>query len=416
MKRKTIAFFLKIFSKKVLKKYQPKIIAVLGSVGKTSTKEAIYCVLKGDFSVLKNEGNLNTEIGVPLTILLGKDAKRNIFLWIFNFLKAIFLIIFPYKNYPKILILEMSEDQPGLLNYLFDLTKPEVAVFSWFSEIPVHIENYPSLEKFQKEFVSFFQKIEPGGLIVLNEDNFLTEKIKEKAKAKILTYGFSQESDFRASNYKLTLFNNEEIEMSFRLEYQSSFLPIKVKNVFSKTQVYPLLSAIAVGQFFGLNLLKMAQKLEDYQIPKGRLHLFKGIKNSLILDDSYNANVDSMINALEVFEELYQLFKEKNKVERKILILGDMLELGEFSEKAHQKIGEKASEIGDYLFAIGEKMAIAGKIFEKIKGKDKVFFFKNYRQALLRIKEFLKEKDFLLIKGSRAINLDLIFSSLKKPS
>jgi len=412
MKRKIIAFLLKIFSKKVLEKYNPEIIAILGSVGKTSIKEAIYCVLKDDFSVLKNEGNLNTEIGVPLTILLGKDAKRNIFLWLFNFLKAFFLILFPYKNYPKILILEMSEDRPGLLNYLFDLTQPKIAVFTWFSEIPVHLENYSSLEEFQKEFTSFFKKIKEDGVVILNQDNFLAKKIKEEIKAKVLTYGFSKESDFKATNYKLSLNENEEIEMMFRLEYQNSFLPVKIKNVFSKTQVYPLLASIAVSQIFNLNLLKVVQKLENYQIPQGRLHLFKGIKNCLILDDSYNANPDSMLNALETLQELYLLLKEKRNLQRKILILGDMLELGILSGISHQKIGEKAKEVGDYFFAIGEKMKLAAEIFEKEKGKDKVFCFQNYKDALFKIKDFIKENDFLLVKGSRAINLDLITNQL----
>ncbi len=412
MKRKILAYFLKVFSRIVLKKYQPKVIAVVGSVGKTSTKEAIYCALRKDFKVLKNELNLNTEIGVPLTILLGQDAKRNIFLWLVNFLKALRLIIFPCKNYPEILILEMSEDRERLLNYLFKLTQPEIAVLSWIGEIPVHLENYSSLERFKKEIISFFAKIKENGLVVLNKDNYLFEEISKKVKAKIISYGFSPDADFCASNYKLSLKENNEIEMSFRLEHQNSFLPVRVRNIFSKNQVYALLSALAIGQYFGLNILEIAQNLEEYQTPKGRLHLIEGVNNTLILDDSYNANPDSVLSALETFNDLYQLFKEKRSLKRKIVILGDMLELGEMSELAHKKVGEKVKEIADIFVSIGEKMKIASEIFLKEKGEDKVFIFENSLEARKRIKEIIFENDFILVKGSRGMHMELITQSL----
>ena len=408
MKRKFIQRILKSLSQAILKKYQPLIIAVIGSTGKTSTKEAIYCVLKDNFQVGKNELNLNTEIGAPLTLILGKNAKRNIFLWLYNFLKAFFLIIFPYKKYPKIWILEMSEDRPGILTYLFNLTQPKIVVLSWIGEIPVHIANYPSLNAYKKEIISCCQKLKADDVLVLNTDSFLFEEIKEKSSAKIITYGIFKKADFSVTNYKLILNEEGEIEMHFRLETQDNFLPVKIKNIFSQVYLYPLLSAIVIGDYFNLNLLTITNALENYKVPKGRPHLIEGKNGSLIFNDSYNANPDSTLAALNSFQEVFEVLKEKKNLKRKILVLGDMLELGEYSSMAHQKIGEETAKIGDYFFSVGKEMKLTGEIFSQQKGEDKVFFFEDSSSCAKAIETFIQTGDFVLVKGSRGMHLEIV--------
>src|SRR3989344_878371 len=191
MLRNIIKFKLRILAQLVLLKYKPKIIAVTGSVGKTSSKEAIFCVLNKYFTVRKSEFNLNTEIGVPLTIIGGINAGRNIFLWLFNFFKALGLIIFPFK-YPKILVLEYAADRPGDITYLARCFKPYIGVITTVGDIPVHVEFYSGPEAVAREKFQIIAKIDKNDWSILNFDDKKLLALKNKTKAKIFTFDFEE--------------------------------------------------------------------------------------------------------------------------------------------------------------------------------------------------------------------------------
>ena len=184
MKRKLLQHLLKILAKLVLWRYKPMVIAVTGSTGKSSTKEAIYYALKNDFQVERSTSNLNTEIGLPLTIIHGYDAKKNVFLWLANIFHTLGLIILKSKNYPKIWVLEMSEDQPNLVSYLARLCRPKIGVIPWIGEIPVHVEFHQSAKALQEEIQNLVSFLPLDGTAILNYDNSLSLEAKEKTKAK----------------------------------------------------------------------------------------------------------------------------------------------------------------------------------------------------------------------------------------
>jgi len=401
--RKILAFL----AQRVLKKYQPKIVAIGGSYGKTSTKEAIFQVLRNHFRVQATFANLNTDIGVPCTIIKGYDAKRNIILWLQNFSKALKLILFKDKDYPEILVLEMAADKPGDLKYLTQLFRPEISVLTGIGEPPVHLANYPSLESLLAEKAYLFKNLKPNGLTILNQDSKRIDYFKKEIKTKFLTFGFEESSQIRISDYRFHQAEYQNLDhsyISFNVSYQGNVVPFRMPVIF-KSYAYAAAAAVAVGLNFNLHLVEISEALNNFCPPEHRLALKKGIKNSWLIDDSYNSSPDSLKAALEALAQF--------QVGRKIAVLADMLELGEETEPAHLKIGEIIFNYADVFIAIGPKMKFAfEKASEENISKKELFWFENSFEAKKMIQDFLREGDLVLLKGSHAMHLEEVLAEI----
>jgi len=406
MKRKFIQYTLKYLTKLILWRYKPLIIGVTGSVGKTSTKEAIYTVLKNKFRVERNVFNLNTEIGMPLTIIRGKDAKRNILFWFYNFFHTFWFFIFKTKKYPQILVLEMSEDAPGMIKYLVDLARPKIGVITTIGDPPVHLEYYKNANQLIEEIGYLPQNLTLDNSMILNADNALVLDFKDKTVAKVLSYGFSEYSDVKVTDYKLINIDDlKNIGMSFRLEASGSFVPVKIEGVFGKAQVYALAAAAAVGLSLDMNLVEISEAILDYKIVEGRTKFIPGIKNTWILDDSYNACPDSVRAVLDLLKEI--------PANRKIVVLGDMKELGINSKQAHIEIGRNIADVAKFFVAVGEEMVFAKEIIDSEYSDIETFWFKDSKQAKKFIKEMMKKGDLVLVKGSHSMEMEKITEYIK---
>jgi len=406
MKRKFIQHILKYLTKLILWRYKPLIIGVTGSVGKTSTKEAIYTVLKNKFRVERNVFNLNTEIGMPLTIIRGKDAKRNIFLWFYNFFHTLWLFVFKTKKYPQILVLEMSEDAPGMIKYLVDLARPKIGVITTIGDPPVHLEYYKNTNQLIEEISYLPQNLTLNDSMILNADNELVLDFKDKTVAKVLSYGFSEYSDIKVTDYKLINVDDlKNIGMSFRLEASGSFVPVKIEGVFGKAQVYALSAAAAVGLSLDMNLVEISEAILDYKIVEGRTKFIPGIKNTWILDDSYNACPDSVRAVLDILKEI--------PANRKIVVLGDMKELGVNSKQAHIEIGRNIADVAKVFIAVGEEMVFAKEIIDNEYSDIETFWFENSKQAKKFVKEMMEKGDLILVKGSHSMEMEKITEHIK---
>ncbi len=353
---------LKFLAILILKKYQPKIIGITGSVGKTSSKEAIFTILNLHYQVRKNEKNYNNEIGLPLTIIGAESGESSIIKWLGVFIKALGVLIFPVK-YPEILILEMGADRPGDIKYLTDFIKCNVAVLTDISES--HLEYFKTIDNVIKEKWTLVKSLKSNGLAILNIDNqkILKSKNQEKnSNLRFLTFGFSEGADLKALEviYNYNDNKKEIYGLSFKLNYKGTIIPIRLRNILAKHNIYATLTAIAVGIEFKLNLVEIATSLEKFSMPTGRMNLIEGIKNTSIIDDTYNASITSTISALEVLKEI--------QAPRKIAVLGDMLELGLETESGHKSVGKKFLEIKDGIFfAVGERMQFAAEELVKHK-------------------------------------------------
>ena len=347
-----------------IKKYQPSIIAVTGSVGKTSTKEAIYVVLKDHRKTRANKGNFNSDLGLPLTIL--GDWKADDF-FLFSrenpvgekqWEKAQFLfkvisigllrLIFGFrKNYPEILVLEYAADKPGDLKYLLDIAKPQIGVITAIGEIPVHIESYSSPEAVAREKVKVIEALPAVGFAVLNYDDETVLDLQDRTRAHLFTYGFDSNAGMKITNFENLMDNERPIGIIFKLNYAGSFLPVKLEGVFGKAQAYAAAAAACIGIIYGSNLVKISKALSQYKAPIGRGQLINGVKGSYIIDDSYNASPLSMLAAVDTINSI--------KAKRKIAVLGDMLEIGKYTEGAHKNVGKAAAKVFDILFTVGER-------------------------------------------------------------
>src|SRR3989338_1122689 len=299
MSKKILCFILKILAQATLWRYKPLVIGVTGSVGKTFTKEAIYTVLKEKFNARRNVKNYNNEIGAPLTILGQASGGKSVWQWLQIFLIGFFEIFYT-KNYPKILILEMGADKMGDISYLTGFIKCYVGAITAIGEIPVHVEFFQSVNQVAREKSNLVRSLNADGWAVLNYDDERVRAMIKKTSAQIFTYGFDEQADLRASNFEQRLDNLNEAGISFKVDYQGSNVPIRLKDIYARHQVYSILAGMAIGLIFKMNLVEIGEALKNHQSPVGRLHLLRGIKNTWIIDDTYNSSPSSSLGALEL--------------------------------------------------------------------------------------------------------------------
>lgn len=426
-------------ARRVMEKFNPDAIGITGSAGKTSAKEAIYAVLANSNSLkfsfgqntiaAKTKGNLNNELGLSLNIIkdwktetlklvsrsqpAGTKKVKKVFFWLRAILTAFCAIIFGrVKKYPKILVLEYGADRPGDIKKLLKIAKPKIGVITTIGQTPVHVEFYNDVEEVAKEKFKLIDALPVGGWAVLNFDDEMVMNLKERAKAKIITFGFNEGADIKIFNFENRSEHNNPEGIFFKVQYQGNVIPVTVRNVFGKPQAYAVGAAFAVGVIYNLNLVEIAELIEKHYVPeKMRMNLIQGIKETWLIDDSYNASPLSMTEALATLKDL--------KAERKVAVLGDMLELGKYSLEAHENIGKMVGDIADVLVTVGPRAKfIAAKAKEIGKGKfedDKnIFSFDVVSEALEPIQSMIKKNDLILIKASRGIELDKVVDEIKK--
>lgn len=406
--KKIVVWCITLEARLVLKKYKPKIVGVTGNVGKTSTKDAIAAVLSKKFTVGKSSKSFNSEIGVPLSILGISSAMSSRwskpFVWLRNLYAGLKLLL-AKNNYPEWLVLEIGADKPGDISTVSRWLSPEVVVVTAIGEVPVHVEFFGSREKLIEEKGHLIESIKPGGALLINSDDdyVLSMVTRLKVPAKVLTYGFDKKSLFRISNYRVSL-----LGISFRLDYEGKMMPVKISGVYGKPNSYIATAAIAVGVSQGVNILRAIDAFGSYERAPGRFKRIEGINGSIIFDDSYNASPLATDMALQTFSE----FKGGG---RRIIVLGDMRELGKYSDDAHRNIGRKIAKIADIFVAVREQSRIAARAAEAagMKG-DNIFCFDNSVLAGEFLKTAILPGDMILVKGSESIRMERVVSRIMK--
>jgi len=380
---KFIQYILKYYAKKVVLLHRPIVIAITGSVGKTSTKEAIYQVLKSEYGdkVRSTKGNLNAEFGIPLTIL-GYSKMPNKFIWPVFLLLAYFRT--NIKKYPKYLVLEMGVDKPGDMGYYTQIVKPDYAVIT--STTPAHMANFETVSDYQKEKISLINFLKEDGIAIVNYDD---EKLGQLTGRRIVTVGAGEgKPDYKAEIISTSLAGTE-----FRINSVGYKVAVKSKMIGNQF-VYANLFAFAIAKIFGINLIKAAKSLEKIKRAPGRMNLIKGIKNSLIIDDSYNSNPTSLKAALD-------LIKHVKHNGRKVAILGNMNELGNMEKESHLMAGAMTKDIVDLAIFVGKN---AENMLEGYKDKQSCLIYRNRTELEASLPGLIKENDLILVKASQNNN------------
>jgi len=398
--KKIITCILRIESKLVLLKYKPKIVAITGSVGKTSTKDAVYAVISGVSYVRKSEKSFNSEIGLPLTILGCPNGWGNPIIWFKNILVGLKLIIFR-NQYPKWLVLEVGVGHPGDMKRTASWLKTDVVIITAIGETPAHIEFFNSRKHLVEEKAGLIKTLKKGGVLVLNADDETVLEMKNKTKHRTITYGFKEGADLRGSGDNI-FYDEKKCPQGiiYRVDEEGKSLPVVIKGVFGKNHVYASLGALALTSGLKFNMLEAINKLQDYDVPPGRMRLLKGVNDSLIIDDTYNSSPFACRSGLETLGEV------KN-MGRKIAVLGDMLELGKHTKNAHEEIGKIVPEKAGVLLVVGQRsLSIKTGALEAGMNSENIFDFGNSYQAGEFLKNFIKKDDLVFIKGSQGMRME----------
>ncbi|MBI3589263.1 MAG: UDP-N-acetylmuramoyl-tripeptide--D-alanyl-D-alanine ligase [Candidatus Liptonbacteria bacterium] len=405
---KILKAVLKRLASVTLWRYRPGIIGVTGSVGKTSTKMAIAAVLKGDRLIRFAQGNFNNEIGLPLTILGDYSEVKGIFFWMSVIFRSLWQILGPKNtHYPELLILEYAADKPGDIKYLLSIARPNVSIITAIGDIPVHVEFYNEAEEVAREKGRLIEFLPTAGFAILNKDDEAVLNLKDRTRAHLMTFGFNRGSDLRITNFETRIFEGVPTGLSFKLEYGGSTVPVKIDHAIGKAQGYAAAAAAAVGIAFGFNLIKVSDRLKNYQPPRGRMNLVRGIKSSLILDDSYNASPMSMHAALDTLRDL--------PAKRKIAVLGDMTEIGSYTIGAHETLGRLAADVVDILVTVGPRGKIIAESAQKTGlNKKNIQVFEDVDEAKKPIRELIRKGDLVLVKASHIIQLNEIVEEIQE--
>ena len=406
--KKFIVYILQIEARLVLWKYKPKVVAITGSVGKTSTKDAVYAIISGISYVRKSEKSFNSEIGLPLTILGVPNGWNNPITWLKNIAKGFWLFIAPHR-YPEWLVLEVGIGKPGDMKRTASWLKSDAVIITAIGETPVHIEFFNSRKHLVEEKAQLIKTLKKDGLLVLNADDETVLEMKTKTKNITITYGFKPGADILGSGESIFYDENDFPKgIIYRVDEGGKSLPVIIEGVFGKNHIYASLGALALASGLKWNTLDAVERLKNYDVPPGRMRLLEGINDSFIIDDTYNSSPFASEEGLKTLGGV------KNK-SRKIAVLGDMLELGKHTKNAHEHIGQVVKENVDVLVVVGQRAKdIKEGSINAGMDSENVFDFQNAHEAGEFLKDFIKKNDFVFVKGSQGMRMERAVETILK--
>ena len=386
-----------------LARFKPSVVAVTGSVGKTSTKDAIYTVLARSFHVRKSEKSFNSESGVPLTILGCPTAWSNPLGWVKTLIMGA-LVLFR-NRYPQWLVLEVGADRPGDIGKIARWLRADVVVITKFSQIPVHVEFFASPRDVIAEKSKLLDALVDDGVLILNADDDDVLALKAQVRTKVMTYGFSDTATVMGSHDHVIYEEREgkkfPLGMTAKVNWNGSSIPLGIQGTVGRPELYSGLAAVAVGLSQDLNLIEMAETLSmDHETPNGRQKLIPGIKNTEIIDDTYNSSPVALAESLTNLKNL-------ECDGRKIVALGDMLELGKYTVDAHEKAGEFLAHFADLLITVGVRAHhFADGARRAGFAENKIVDFEDSRKAGKYLDTYIHEGDVVLVKGSQSLRME----------
>lgn len=398
--KSVIAFKLAILARLVVRRYRPHVVMVTGSVGKTSTKDAVAAVLAARFYVRKSQKSFNSEFGVPFTILDVDNPWDNPLAWFSLVKKALALLILP-NHYPNMLVLEVGADQPGDLARILRIVTPDAVVVTRLPDVPVHVEAYASPEAVREEEFSPAYALAAGAPLIVSADDPHALESARRVSARLISYGAIDGAQVHIGPVSFYKENDVVVGMHTSVTVDGESGDLIVKGSVGATQVFPPAAALGVAQAFSIPFAEALVALEAYEPPAGRGRLFAGKGGSIVIDDSYNSSPVAAERALETL----RLFPG---AVRRIAVLGDMLELGRYSVEEHARIGALARHSADIVAAVG----IRARAFASAEGEAEVLTFDNSYEAATALAGSVGEGDVILIKGSQSIRTERIVKAL----
>lgn len=383
-----------------LARHRPRIIAVTGSVGKTTTKDAIYAALAEKLHMRKSIKSFNSDIGVPLTILGLPNAASNPFGWAYNIVRGLFSSLFS-REYPAWLVLEVGADRPGDIRRIAGWLRPDIAIITGVPDMPVHVEYFKSPDELLKEKKSLAEYLRPGGKLIVCGDEHRMREVAAEFRGAAVTYGFDADCDFYASHESVLYEGERPLGIQFRVNHSDFSMPAEVHGALGRPRILAALAAFAVASEAGVDPVSVARGIAGWVPPPGRVRLIAGERGSVIIDDSYNSSPAAAFAALDTLAGV--------RAKRRIAILGDMLELGRFAAEAHRLVGERAATSCDMLIAVGLRargIAEAARSAGMPESAVRHYEHGESARAGDELEEELREGDIVLVKGSQSMRME----------
>jgi UDP-N-acetylmuramyl pentapeptide synthase len=412
----------------IIKKNNPIIIGVTGNLGKTSTKDFIFNALKSNLKdeeghtlVLSSKKSMNSEFGIPLTILEEDSGWGNPILWLKILIDG-FARIFEKAHF-KYLVLEIGADAPGDIQSLCTYLKPDIAVLTGFAEVPVHIEFFGGdRERLVREKKYLVDALKPGGTFVYNLDDKDCVKIAEELNrdvlaseryAKLKSYSIKNpHADAYAKHIDSLLIKSDVgIQKLSGVHADLKFTggeekKITMNGVIGDAIIYSVLPSLLIAEIFNINLDKAILDIENTRRTNGRMRILDGFFNTIIIDDTYNSSPKAVENGISTINKL-------DIEKKKIFVLGDMLELGEFTKSEHERIGTLVANHCDILLTCGirAKLIAESAIRSGMSGENVYITGDSIEtgKELLRILEDLREEDYKKGKTEKEVGGNLVF-------
>lgn len=393
--KKCIITILTLEAKFVLRRFKPTVIAITGSVGKTSTKDATYTILHPLVSVISTEKSFNGDIGVPLSILQLPNAWSNYIGWITNVIRGAAILL--KKKYPRYVILEVGADKPKDISSIARWIKPKYSIFTRLPDVPVHVEFFESKEQVIKEKKSLARYTRKSGMLILNADDPKVLAMKDEFKHRIRTYGEHPQSDIRLAQFHVEKQNDTYIATG-TIVYKNHSHVFANPGVIAKTQILSSLPGIIIAVEEGYTFTQAVAYINQLHPTPGRGTVLPGINSSVIIDDTYNASPVAVVNSIDILKSLPE-------AKRRILVVGDMMELGHYAEEEHRKIGTYAAHRVDMLITVGNRSKFIHDEAVKHNVKESRWF-DTAEKAGDYMRDHIMPGDVVLFKASQSIRLE----------
>jgi len=395
-----VAFHLGLIARAVVRRYRPRVVMVTGSVGKTSTKDAVATVLSMRFFVRKSEKSFNSEFGVPFTVLGVKNPWFDPLAWFRVAKSALALLMLP-NHYPNLLVLETGADKPGDLTRILRLATPDMVVVTRLPDVSVHVEAYASPEAVQEEEFSPAYALAADAPLIIPADDPYSRENAIRVPAQNFSYGFAPGASVRVSGVAFHSVEGRVAGMRASATAFGEKGELVVRGSVGKTQLLPLAAALAAGHAFGISFPEALKALETYEPPPGRGRLLDGKNGSIVIDDSYNASPAAV-------EEALATLKAFPHARRRVAVLGDMLELGRYSVIEHGRLAAQVAEAADVIVTVG----IRARTFASAARNADVLQFDDSRAAAAALPALIREGDVILVKGSQSTRTERIVGAL----
>jgi UDP-N-acetylmuramoyl-tripeptide--D-alanyl-D-alanine ligase len=404
-----VASLLALLARAVVRKYRPKVIMITGSVGKTSTKDAVAAALSEKHFVRASEKSYNSEFGVPLTILGAKNPWTDAHKWIRVIEEGIALLLLP-SHYPKVLVLEVGADRPGDLARILKIVTPDAVVVTSLPEVPVHVEAYASPQAVREEEFAPAYALPGDAPLIICADDTHAKAMASRLPAKVSTFGFSENASVHITSARIAEVDGFPSGMTATVVISGKEHELSVGGALGRPQLLAPSAALALSLSLGLTEEEALAGLRSYMPPPGRCRILRGAQGSLIIDDSYNASPTAVEQALAILAEV-------PCTGERIAVIGDMLELGRYSVQEHERVGTAAAGKADVVVGVGVRARALTEAARRAGMDDAhALGYESSSLAAQDLKTMIKKGDVILVKGSQGVRMERVVEALLENS